>query len=269
MSPTRLDQDGTTRSAPSGNFLARRRRDRRSRPRSTPRKGDSLGDSQRLQGCDRRAPRRPAGDLLHGPEDPARRDRARASSARPARQLLEKIAGDQLDQPVAGALTATAEQPRPRLHRRQQRRRHAGELAARRRPLRRPGSPSGIGNLGDVVKRTLDQLKDQIPNFDATVQQIQATTGILARPARRARSATPSSTSRARRSTAHRRAGRPDQEPDLTGRLLDAASRAWSQLGSRRASSRCSSAAAAPASRSTTRPSRRGRSRSRSRATRS
>src|SRR5204862_3915217 len=35
----------------------------------------------------------------------------------------------------------------------------------------------GAADLGDVVKRSLDQLKDQIPNYDAAVQQIESSTG--------------------------------------------------------------------------------------------
>src|SRR5262249_15647605 len=35
----------------------------------------------------------------------------------------------------------------------------------------------GIGNLGDTIRHAIDQLKNQIPNFDVATQQIQQTTG--------------------------------------------------------------------------------------------
>jgi hypothetical protein len=89
--------------------------------------------------------------------------------------LLEKSAGGELDEPVSGALTATAnsfnldfvggkgvETPESSL---------LGDVPAQ------SWLALGIGNLGDVVKREVDQFKAQIPNFDAAVQQIQATTG--------------------------------------------------------------------------------------------
>jgi hypothetical protein len=89
---------------------------------------------------------------------------------------LEASAGDQLDQPVAGALTATAdtiqidatggnsgvETPESSL---------IGDAPAQ------AWLALGIGNLGDNIKQTIEQVKDQIPNFDATVQQIEQTTG--------------------------------------------------------------------------------------------
>jgi hypothetical protein len=89
--------------------------------------------------------------------------------------LLQKTAGDQLDKPVSGALTATAntlnldfvggsavDTPESSL---------LGDVPSQ------AWLALGIGNLGDTVKSTVDQLKDQIPNFDAIAQQIQATTG--------------------------------------------------------------------------------------------
>jgi hypothetical protein len=91
-------------------------------------------------------------------------------------QLLEKTAGDSLDQPAAGALTANADSiqleatggstgvdtPESSL---------IGDVPAQ------SWLAFGIGDLGDTVKRSVDQLKDQIPNFDQAVQQIQSTTG--------------------------------------------------------------------------------------------
>ncbi len=90
--------------------------------------------------------------------------------------LLERIAGGSLDKPVSGALTASAE---------------SIELQATggtngvdtpQSSLIR-GVPSqawlaiGAGNLGASVRRTLDQVKGSIPNFDSVVQQIETTTG--------------------------------------------------------------------------------------------
>jgi Protein of unknown function (DUF3352) len=90
--------------------------------------------------------------------------------------LLEKTAGDSLEKPIAGALTATADSfdldlvggnsgsdtPESAL---------IGDVPAD------SWLAIGAGDLGGVAKQTLDQVKDQIPNFDAVVQQIEATTG--------------------------------------------------------------------------------------------
>jgi hypothetical protein len=90
--------------------------------------------------------------------------------------LLEQSAGDALGKPVAGALTASAESfdldfiggdtgsdtPESAL---------IGDV---------PGDSwlaLGVGDLGGIAKQTLDQVKGQIPNFDAIVQQIESTTG--------------------------------------------------------------------------------------------
>jgi hypothetical protein len=90
--------------------------------------------------------------------------------------LLEKTAGDALNQPAVGALTASADSIEV-------------EATGGSNGLDTPESsligdvPSqawlsfGIGNLGDTVKRSLDQVKDQIPNFDSVQRQIESTTG--------------------------------------------------------------------------------------------
>jgi hypothetical protein len=92
-----------------------------------------------------------------------------------SKSAIEKSAGDQLDKPVSGALSATAnsfnldfiggsavDTPESSL---------LGDVPSQ------AWLALGIGNLGERIKTTLDQLKDQIPNFDAAVQQIQSTTG--------------------------------------------------------------------------------------------
>jgi hypothetical protein len=91
-------------------------------------------------------------------------------------QQLEQIAGDNLDQPVAGALTATADTFQLEA---------TGGSSGFDTPESSligavPGQSwlaLGIGNLGDSVKRSLDQLKGQIPNFDSVQAQIEQTTG--------------------------------------------------------------------------------------------
>jgi Protein of unknown function (DUF3352) len=93
-----------------------------------------------------------------------------------SKAAIEESAGENLDAPVAGALTATA---------------NSFELEATggNEGVETPESSLigdvpgqswlalGIGDLGDTVKRSLDQLKDQIPNFESVQQQIEQTTG--------------------------------------------------------------------------------------------
>ena len=93
-----------------------------------------------------------------------------------SRQLLEKSAGDSLQQPVSGAITASATNIDL-------------EATGGSNGVDTPQSsligdvPSGAwlalgaADLGDAVKRTLDQVKDSIPNFDQAVQQLEAATG--------------------------------------------------------------------------------------------
>ncbi|HKG36027.1 MAG TPA: DUF3352 domain-containing protein, partial [Solirubrobacterales bacterium] len=90
--------------------------------------------------------------------------------------LLEKSAGESLDKPISGALTASpnsfdlefvggdngVETPESAL---------LGDVPAQ------SWLALGIGDLGDVAKRSLDQLKGQIPNYDEAVRQIESTTG--------------------------------------------------------------------------------------------
>jgi hypothetical protein len=93
-----------------------------------------------------------------------------------SRAALEQSSGQNLEEPVAGALTSTP---------------NSFELEATggSEGLDTPESSLigdvpgqswlalGIGDLGDTVKRILDQLKDQIPNYDQVQQQIEQTTG--------------------------------------------------------------------------------------------
>jgi hypothetical protein len=93
-----------------------------------------------------------------------------------SKAAIEKSAGDNLNEPVAGALTATADSVEL-------------EATGGNEGVDTPESSLigdvpgqswlalGIGDLGDSVKKSLDQLKDQIPNFDQIQQQIEQTTG--------------------------------------------------------------------------------------------
>jgi hypothetical protein len=90
--------------------------------------------------------------------------------------LLEKSAGESLDKPVSGALTASADSFDLDLI--------GGDTGSDTPESALIGdAPAdawlalGIGDLGGVVKKTIDQVKEQVPNFDAGVQQLEATTG--------------------------------------------------------------------------------------------
>jgi hypothetical protein len=92
-----------------------------------------------------------------------------------SKALIEKTAGDQLDNPVSGSLSATSSSFNLDFV--------GGKSVSTPQSTVLGDVPStawlavGIGNLGDLVKRELEQFKSQIPNFDAVSQQIQATTG--------------------------------------------------------------------------------------------
>jgi hypothetical protein len=89
---------------------------------------------------------------------------------------LQKTAGESLEKPVSGAVTASANHIEL-------------DATGAGNGVETPQSslfgdvPSdswlalGIANLGDVVKRSLDQLKSSIPNFDQVIQQVESTTG--------------------------------------------------------------------------------------------
>jgi hypothetical protein len=93
------------------------------------------------------------------------------------RAAIEKSAGESLDKPVSGALTASANSfdvqfiggengvntPESSL---------VGDVPAQ------SWLALGLGNLGDSAKRTLEQLKDSgIPNFEQALAQVEQATG--------------------------------------------------------------------------------------------
>ena len=166
-------QDGTTAYATVGNFLlvgdepgveAAIQAD----------KGDSLGDSSDFKNSISDLPGDRLGTLYTVPKTFI--DALGSQFDAASKAAIEKSAGDNLNEPVAGALSASA---------------NSVELEAKGggNGVDTPessligGVPAqswlalGIGNLGDSVKRSLDQLKDQIPNFSQVQQQIEQTTG--------------------------------------------------------------------------------------------
>ena len=166
-------QDGTTAYATVGNFLlvgdeagveAAIKAD----------KGDSLGDDSDFKNSIGDLPGDRLGTLYTVPKTFI--DALGAQFDATSKAAIEKSAGDNLNQPVAGALTASAntielqatggsngvDTPQSSL---------IGDV---------PGQSwlaFGLGNLGDNLKQSIDQLKTQIPNFDTVQQQIEQTTG--------------------------------------------------------------------------------------------
>jgi hypothetical protein len=166
-------QDGTTAYATEGNFLlvgdeagveAAIKAD----------KGDSLGDDSDFKDSISDLPSDRLGTLYTVPKTFI--DALGSQLGAQGQAAIEQSSGQNLDEPVAGALTAAADKveleakggstgfdtPESSL---------IGDV---------PGqswAALGIADLGDTVKKELDQLKEQIPNFDAAVQQIQSTTG--------------------------------------------------------------------------------------------
>src|SRR5262249_21607105 len=137
--------------------------------------GDSLGDSTEFKDALGKLPDDRLGTLYTIP-------RTLLNAIPPgqidpmSRTLVERTGGASLDKPVAGALTASPNSvdlqfigaangvatPQSSL---------IGDVPAQ------SWLAFGVANLGDVVKRTLDEVKDQIPNYDSAVQQIQEITG--------------------------------------------------------------------------------------------
>jgi Protein of unknown function (DUF3352) len=137
--------------------------------------GDSLGDSSDFKDALGKLPNDRLGTFYAIPKTLL--DAIGPSQFDPAsRALFEKSAGESLDKPVAGALTATAssfnlefiggnkgvDTPESSL---------IGDVPAQ------SWLAIGAADLGGLVRRTLDQVKDQIPNYDAAVQQIEQSTG--------------------------------------------------------------------------------------------
>ena len=93
-----------------------------------------------------------------------------------SKAAIEKSAGENLTEPVAGALTASADSVQL-------------EATGGNNGVDTPESSLignvpgqswlalGIGNLGDNLSHSIDQLKEQLPNFAAIQQQIEQTTG--------------------------------------------------------------------------------------------
>jgi Protein of unknown function (DUF3352) len=138
--------------------------------------GDSLGDSDDFKDALGELPSDRLGSFFTVPRtllDSIGQGEIDANS----RKLFEESAGEALDKPISGALTASAdsfdlefiggdtgvETPESAL---------VGDVPA--------GSwlALGLGNLGDTAKRTLDQLKDSgIPNFEQALSQVESATG--------------------------------------------------------------------------------------------
>lgn len=93
-----------------------------------------------------------------------------------SKAAIEKSAGENLDQPVAGAVTADADSVQL-------------EATGGNTGVETPESSLlgdvpgqswlalGIGNLGDNLQHSIEQLKEQLPNFASIQQQIEQTTG--------------------------------------------------------------------------------------------
>jgi Protein of unknown function (DUF3352) len=183
-------------------------------------KGDSLGDSDDFKDAIGDLPDDRLGTFYTLPRDllasigPGEIDQS-------SQALLERSAGEALDQPVSGALTASAdsidlefvggqsgvETPESSL---------IGEV---------PGQSwlaVGFGDLGEIAKNTIDQLRDAgIPNFEAGLRQAEQTagasidqlTGALGDAALYVEGTTESTLTGALIMQT--------KDPDLTGRLLD------------------------------------------------
>jgi hypothetical protein len=139
-------------------------------------KGDALGDSSDFKDAIGDLPDDRLGTVYSVPMD--------FLAAIPSDQIdpsaqafFERTAGDSLDQPVAGSLTASADSVDL-------------QLTGGNNGVETPESsligevPSGawlalgIGDVGGSVKRALEQVRDAgIPGFDQAVSQIESTTG--------------------------------------------------------------------------------------------
>lgn len=137
-------------------------------------KGDSLGDDSDFKSSIGDLPSDRLGTLYTVPKTFI--DALGSQFDAQSRAAIEQSSGQNLDEPVAGALTASADKVEL-------------EATGGSNGFDTPESSLignvpgqawvafGLANLGDTVKKELDQLKEQIPNFDSAVQQIQSTTG--------------------------------------------------------------------------------------------
>jgi len=137
-------------------------------------KGDSLGDDSGFKDSLGDLPDDRLGTLYTVPKNFI--DALGSQFDAASKAAIEKSGGDNLNEPVAGALTATADT-------------FELEATGGNNGFDTPessliaGVPGeswlaiGIGDLGETVKKSLDQLKEQIPNFESVQQQIQSTTG--------------------------------------------------------------------------------------------
>ena len=137
--------------------------------------GSSLGDSSDFKNAIGDLPSDRLGTLYTVPKDFIAA--LGPSQVPPSQQhALESAAGDALNQPVAGAVSASSdsielqatggsngvETPQSSL---------LGEVPSQ------AWLAFGIANLGDSIKNALDQLKSSFPNIDQALSQVQAATG--------------------------------------------------------------------------------------------
>jgi Protein of unknown function (DUF3352) len=137
-------------------------------------KGDSLGDDSDFKDSIGDLPGDRLGTLYTVPKTFI--DALGSQFDAASKAAIEKSAGDNLDQPVAGALTASADSVQL-------------EATGGSNGVDTPESsligavPAqswlalGIGDLGDNLKQSIEQLKTQLPNFATVQQQIEQTTG--------------------------------------------------------------------------------------------
>ena len=180
-----------------GRELPRRRRSRgRSRPPWTPRRAIRSATTATSRTHSTSCPSDRLGTFYTVPKTLI--DALGPQIDQQSKAAIEKSAGESLDKPVSGALTASAnsfdlqfiggdnsvDTPESSL---------IGDVPAQ------SWLALGLGNLGDSAKRTLEQLKDSgIPNLEQGLAQVEQATGVLRRPSSPTRSATPFSTCRAR-----------------------------------------------------------------------
>jgi hypothetical protein len=137
-------------------------------------KGDSLGDSSDFKDAIGNLPDDRLGTLYTVPRNFIAALGPQQFGAS-QQQLLEKTAGDSLNQPVAGAVTASADNiqidavggsgvdtPQSSL---------IGDVPSQ------AWLAVGLADLGDNIKKSLDQLKSAVPNLDQALSQVQSSTG--------------------------------------------------------------------------------------------